>query len=184
MTDGEAMARPIAVEGESATDNQGPLARLYADVTPELRRFVLGVVRDPELTDDVMQATFIKAIEQGHQARLETSRGWLFQVAFHEALACRRRQAVRDKGQRRLAGFRPRPDAPPEEGLLRGETVEAVRQALSQIPDEQRAVILARMYEDKTFAEIAGEMGLPLGTVLTRMRRGLEKMRNSLRPGG
>jgi RNA polymerase sigma-70 factor (ECF subfamily) len=160
------------------------VARLYAELAPELRRFVLGVIGDPELANDVMQATFVKAIEQGHQARLETSRGWLFQVAFREALASRRHLAARDRSHRRLAGFRTNPDTPPELGLLRGETVEAVRQALGQIPEEQRRVIIARIYEDKTFAQIADDMGLPLGTVLTRMRRGLEKLRHSLRPGG
>jgi len=60
-------------------------------------------------------------------------------------------------------------DAGPEEPLIRGETVEAVREALKQLPEEQRRVVLARIYEEKTFAEIAGEFGLPLGTVLTRM---------------
>ena len=44
-------------------------------------------------------------------------------------------------------------------------------------------MVRARVFEEKTFAEIAGESGLPLGTVLTRMRRALEKMRRTLRPG-
>ena len=44
-------------------------------------------------------------------------------------------------------------------------------------------MVLARVYEEKTFAQIAGESGLPLGTVLTRMRRALEKLRRTMRPG-
>jgi RNA polymerase sigma-70 factor (ECF subfamily) len=184
MTDGEAVARPVSVEGETATEGHGPVARLYAELAPELRRFILGVLADPELTDDVLQATFIKAIESGHQARSETFRGWLFQVAFREALALRRRQAVRDRGHRRLADFGPTTDDAPDDGLLRNENIEAVRDALRKIPEEQRAVILARIHDDKTFAQIASEMGLPLGTVLTRMRRGLDRLRNSLRPRG
>ena len=65
---------------------------LYETHGEELRRFVLGVVRDPDLTGDVMQATFSKALELGHTARPETLKGWLFRVAFHEALASRRRR--------------------------------------------------------------------------------------------
>ena len=183
MTDGEAPARPLPVEGVTAACGPVPIASLYADLADDLRRFVLGVVRDPELTDDVMQSTFVKAVEHGHEAREETSRGWLFRVAFHEALAARRRLASRDKGHRRLAGFRPRADARPDDSLIRGETVEAVREALGRLPEEQRRVVLARVYEEKTFAEIAAEFGLPLGTVLTRMRRALEKMRRTMRPG-
>jgi RNA polymerase sigma factor (sigma-70 family) len=185
MTDGEALARPLAVQGPTPADGPSPIASLFADLADELRRFVLGVVRDPDLADDVMQATFLKALEHGHEARVETSRGWLFRVAFHEALASRRRASSREDGNRRLARLRPRPDDPaPDAPLIRSETVALVREALGKLPEEQRKVVLARVYEDKTFAEIAGETGLPLGTVLTRMRRGLEKMRKTLRPGG
>ena len=183
MTDGEALAGPLPVGGEAAADRPSPTASLYAEVAGELRRLVLGVVRDPELADDVMQSTFVKAVEHGHEARSETSRGWLFRVAFHEALAARRRRAAQDRGLRRLAGFRPGPDIAPDEPLVRHETVEAVRKALGGLPEEQRRVVLARVYDDKTFAEIAGEFGLPLGTVLTRMRRALEKLRRTMSPG-
>jgi RNA polymerase sigma-70 factor, ECF subfamily len=183
MTDGEALARPCHVEGAAEIGPPSPVASLFAEVSGELRRLVLGVVRDPELAEDVMQSTFVKALEHGHEARAETSRGWLFRVAFHEALAAKRRQASRDRGHRRLAGFRPSEGAKPDEGLIRSETVEAVREALGQLSEDQLRVVRARVFEEKTFAEIAGETGLPLGTVLTRMRRALEKMRRTLRPG-
>ena len=69
----------------------------------------------------------------------------------------------------------------PDDGLIRGETVDAVRRALGALPDAQRQVVLARVYDDKTFAQIARESGLPLGTVLTRMRLALDKLRDALR---
>ena len=184
MTDGEALARPLAVDGPTTAEGPCPIASLFTDLAAELRRFVLGVVRDPDLADDVMQATFLKALEHGHEVRVETSRGWLFRVAFHEALASRRRASARDEGNRRLARLRPRPDARLDDPLIRVETVALVREALGKLSEEQRRVVLARVYEDKTFAEIASEAGLPIGTVLTRMRRALEKLRKTMRPGG
>src|SRR3954467_2476191 len=87
MTDGEALARPCPVERAPEVGPPPAVASLFAEVSGELRRFVLGVVRDPELAEDVMQSTFVKALEHGHEARVETYRGWLFRVAFHEALA-------------------------------------------------------------------------------------------------
>ena len=57
----------------------------------------MGVVRDPEVADDVLQGTFRTAIERGHTARTETFKGWLFQVAFREALTVRRRRETRDQ---------------------------------------------------------------------------------------
>jgi RNA polymerase sigma factor (sigma-70 family) len=159
------------------------VAALYLEHGTELRRFVLGVVRDPEAAGDVLQATFAKAIELGHTARSGSLKGWLFRVAYHEALTLRRRQATRDQAHRRLAPLRQRAEERPEAGLIRGETVEAVRRALATLPAEQQRVVWARMYEDKTFAQIAAESRLPLGTVLTRMRLALEKLRRHLREG-
>jgi RNA polymerase sigma factor (sigma-70 family) len=167
----------------SAPLDAARVAALYLEHGTELRRFVLGVVRDPETAGDVLQATFAKAVELGHTARSESLKGWLFRVAYHEALTIRRRQATRDQVHRRLAPLRQHSDERPEESLIRGETVEAVRRALAALPAEQRRVVWARMYEDKTFAEIAAEDRLPLGTVLTRMRLALEKLRRHLREG-
>lgn len=159
------------------------LVCLYETHAAELHRFVLGVTRDPELASDVLQATLAKAVEFGHTARSESFKGWLFRVALHEALAARRKRATREEGNRRLAALARHAAQGPDERLIRSETVEAVRQALDELPLEQRRVVLARMYEDKSFAEIAAESGLPLGTVLTRMRLALEKLRRHLRPG-
>jgi RNA polymerase sigma factor (sigma-70 family) len=159
---------------------------LYETHGEELHRFVLGVLRDPDLTGDVMQATFSKALELGHTARPETLKGWLFRVAYHEALASRRRRLSGDRARRRLADLGRAGSAGaqadhPDHGLIRGETVDAVRRALSTLPDAQRQVVLARVYDDKTFAQIARESGLPLGTVLTRMRLAMNKLRDALR---
>jgi RNA polymerase sigma-70 factor (ECF subfamily) len=166
-----------------ATIDPSLVAALYAEHGAELRRFVLGVVRDPEVAGDVVQMTFAKAVERGHTARAETFKGWLFQVAFREALTARRRRETREQANRRLASLGFHAGERPEEGLIRAETVTAVRKALAELPVEQGRVVWARMYEDKTFAEIADEFGLPVGTVLTRMRLALQKLRRTLRPG-
>jgi RNA polymerase sigma factor (sigma-70 family) len=179
-------ANPVRVHTEAQAHVRARVVSLYESHGEELRRFVLGVVRDPDLTGDVMQATFSKALELGHTARPETLKGWLFRVAFHEALAARRRRLSGDRARRRLADLwrvgsgGDRADHP-DDGLIRGETIDAVRRALGALPDPQRRVVLARVYDDKTFAQIARESGLPLGTVLTRMRLALNKLRDALR---
>src|SRR5262245_323677 len=179
-------ATPVRVQSEAEAHVRARVVSLYETHGEELRRFVLGVVRDPDLTGDVMQATFSKALELGHTARPETLKGWLFRVAFHEALAACRRRLSGDRARRRLAelwgagGGGARADHPGD-GLIRGETIDAVRRALGALPDPQRQVVLARIYDDKTFAQIARESGLPLGTVLTRMRLALNKLRGALR---
>jgi RNA polymerase sigma-70 factor (ECF subfamily) len=153
---------------------------LYDEHAEELRRFLAGVLRNADLANEALQATFAKAAERGHTAHLETLKGWLFRVALHEALALRRRQAVAQKATRQLAWEQNGFEFASDQTLIRRETAEVVRQALQQLPAEQCQVVRMRIYEEKTFAVIAAELNLPLGTVLSRMQLALKKLRQRL----
>jgi len=72
-------------------------------------------------------------------------------------------------------------DAEPAESLVvRRQTVDAVRQALDELPPPQRRIVQMRIYENKTFAAIAEQLDIPLGTALGRMRLATEKLRRRL----
>ena len=153
------------------------IAALYFDHGEELHAFLIGVLKDRDLANEAMQATFIKAMERGHTAREETRKGWLFRVAFHEALTLRRRKKTHDRNLQKMAWSNPTSEENgPEDPLCRWETVMSVRQALEKLPANQRQIVQLRIYEEKTFAQIAEELHLPLGTVLTRMRLALKKL--------
>ncbi len=79
------------------------VADLFVDHAAQLRQFLLGLLRDGSLADDVLQATFAKAVQVGHTASVESRKAWLFQVAYNEAAAVRRRQAVASRAVRSLA---------------------------------------------------------------------------------
>jgi RNA polymerase sigma-70 factor (ECF subfamily) len=153
---------------------------LYAEHGEELRRFLLGVLRDPEAAGEAFQAAFARAVEQGHSAREETLKGWLFRVAFNEAMLLKRRQGVQQRATQSLAWSRSQAETGAEATLIRWETVAKVRQALEELPEDQRRVVRMRIYEDKTFAVIAEELGVPLGTALTRMQSALKRLRKTL----
>ena len=70
------------------------VAGLYVQHAEELRRFLLGILRDAQLTSDVLQARFVKLAERGQETREATRKAWLFRVAYHEAMAIRRREGV------------------------------------------------------------------------------------------
>src|SRR6478609_354837 len=156
------------------------VAALYVEHGEELRRFLLGILRDAQLTSDVLQATFVKMVQRGHETQEGSRKAWLFRVAYHEAMAYRRREGVGDKVLRRVAWHSNGVAGPAEEPLLRLEAVQSVREALEELPPEQRQVVRMRIYEEKTFATIAKELKIPLGTALGRMRAATIKLRAKL----
>jgi RNA polymerase sigma-70 factor (ECF subfamily) len=156
------------------------VAGLFVRHADELRRFLTGVLRNHEQANDVMQIAFAKAIELGHTARQESLKAWLFRVAYHEAIALRRRFGVQSRANDELAARGPKSQMGPLAQATHRETVDQVRAALDRLPPEQRQVVHLRMYEEKKFAVIAAELNLPLGTVLTRMQLALKKLRKML----
>lgn len=156
------------------------VAALFLEHEEELRRFLVGVLRDRALANDALQTTFAKMIERGHEVREGSRKAWLFRVAFNEAMLLRRRDATGGRVIRKAAWTRRHEEAGSDEPLIRYEEVELIRAALSELPAEHQRVVRMRIYEEKTFAVIAKELGIPLGTALGRMRTALEKLRERL----
>lgn len=161
------------------------VAALYVEHGEELRRFLLGVLGDSQLASDVLQSTFARLLERGSETKEESRKAWLFRVAFHEAMAIRRRDAVGDKIYRKIAWQRgSAAESSASDGsdqpLLRFETVEQVREALAELPPDQHQIVRMRIYEEKTFAVIAEELQIPLGTALGRMRSAVMKLKAKL----
>ncbi|MBA4064157.1 MAG: sigma-70 family RNA polymerase sigma factor [Isosphaera sp.] len=140
-------------------------------------RFLFGVLRDHHAAEDALQETFVQAVRYADAVDGETFRGWLFTVAHRQAMLLKRRarrvptQAdelvllglVGDDGSDARAG--------------RADDARAVRELLGLLPDSQRAVIAARVFEGKTFREVAAALGCPLNTALSRMHEGLKRLR-------
>lgn len=165
-----------------ASQSDGQLDRsvvetLYQEHEAELRRLLLGILRDHQLVGDALQVTFTKVMTQGHTSREETRKAWLFRVAYHEALALLRRRNTGDRVVRQLAWSHDGVGEAVEAGLIREESVAEVRDVIAGLPPDQRQVVRMRIYEEKTFAQISDELKIPLGTALGRMRAAMEKMR-------
>lgn len=152
----------------------------------DLRAFLLGVLKNSALADDALQRTAVQAIQSFRSVRVETVRGWLFRIALNEARqlqrANRRDQLVQQKFAEQVSEAQSsyaiqRNDWWTESGVLLEGLGDKVQSSLAKLPDEQRTVIQKRIYDGLTFAEIAQQMGQPLGTVLTWMRRGLSRLR-------
>jgi RNA polymerase sigma-70 factor (ECF subfamily) len=173
----QATSQPIA--GVPA-DSQW-LGELYVKYEAGLRRFVTGVLRDADTADEIVQSTFAKATQVGGEVRPEAIKSWLYRVAFNEAISWKRRSRTDQAAREQVGRRNDQITESPEQSLIRRELVEQVRTAIAGLSAAQQRVVSLRMYEQKTFAQIAAETGMPLGTVLTHMRRGLEKLRHTLK---
>ncbi|MCA9093670.1 MAG: sigma-70 family RNA polymerase sigma factor [Planctomycetaceae bacterium] len=154
------------------------IRRAYEEHARDLRMFLVGVVRNRHLADDLLQGVFARLLERSHQVRRETLRGWLFQVAWNEVQLYRRREGVRVRYER---AEQPPVDEPaPLEQLVDRESVERLQTGIAELPEEQRKILEARMREGKKLAVIAGELGLPLSTVADRLQAALKRLKENL----
>ncbi len=118
---------------------------------------------------------------KGHTTQPATRKSWLYAVAYQEAMLARRRGGTTDRVLRKVAWRRESDgkDNNPSSGgnfAPRGSDPTSATN-LEQLPPEQRQIVRMRIYEEKTFAEIAAELNIPLGTALGRMRSALIKLK-------
>jgi len=137
--------------------------------------------------EDLVQETFLRAYEalDRYDPRFRLST-WLARIALNAARDLGRRHKVRqDAPVHELAPRRPAAD--PAERAAAAEAERSVVEALGALPESQREVVVLSVYNGFTQREIAETLELPLGTVKTRQRSALQKLRRlvaPLHPGG
>lgn len=171
-----------AGNGTPEDENRRRAELWYSQQVEWLRIFVFGILRRRDLVDEVLQTVFRKVIERSHEVDPSAVRAWLTRVAHNEALLLKRKQGVHQRAIEWLASAQSGVDSQslPLDGLLRQELADRVRQAVERLPPDQRFVVERRIDGDQTFAEISAELKVPLGTVLTRMRLALSKLKLAL----
>ncbi len=162
--------------------NPKAIEQLYHSHASAIRAFLIGLLRNPELAEEVQQSVFAKALESGHAVQPERFRGWLFRVANNEAMLLKRREGVDRRAMKKVAASIGRQETQGSvlDRMSAKELAERVRKALKEIPEAQQEVVRLRMYEGLKFAEIAEQTGASLNTVLTRMRLALGRLSRAL----
>ncbi len=127
--------------------------------------------------DDLVQDCLERALSRSHLWQDGNLRGWLFTI-MHNIHANSRRRAARSPLIAALDNEEISAAAPPtqEEGLA----VAGLAAALATLPDEQRSVVLLVGLEEFSYAETAEVRGVPIGTVMSRLHRGRERLRQVL----
>jgi RNA polymerase sigma-70 factor (ECF subfamily) len=164
------------------------LAALLARYQNRLYRYLLRLVRDPAIAEDLFQQTWVRVVEKIRRYDPRRSfEAWLFAVARNLAIDHLRRRAPESLDDAGPAGAAETPAArvaSAEPGVLAGllarERAELVAQVLAELPLIYRETLTLRFEEEMKLEEIAALLAVPLSTVKTRLRRGLEMMRHRL----
>jgi len=157
---------------EAQRGSQAALSELYSRHWAPAHRAAYLVVHDAAAAEDIAQDAFLAAVDALDRFdRRRPFAPWLHRIVVNRAIDWGRREALRrsagDPEERESA-------APTEE--IGGELMPA----LAELPPEQRAVVVLRYLLEYTPGEIARMLELPRGTVNSRLRRGLDRLRETI----
>jgi len=147
-------------------------AERLVELIPRLRRYARALVGDRASADDLVQDTLERAWAKLHLYRRGTDlRAWLFTVMHNVHVNKVRATRVTDTLDDELPELAQR--ASQGDALL----VRDLDRAIARLPAEQRAVLLLVTLEEMSYEEVAGALGIPIGTVMSRLSRAREKLR-------
>ena len=155
-------------------DAEGLKWRIAREI-PHLRRFARSLVRDPDRADDLVQDCIERAIRKRHLwRRVGTIRSWLFRMLYRVFLNQNRGRAREVHVQVEDVAHRLAAPASQEDRVV----CHDIGDALDRLPAEQRAAILLVALEGVAYDEAAEILGVPVGTVRSRLSRGREALRS------
>lgn len=163
--------------------DEGALAALYDRWSDRIHALAVHLLRDARDAEDIVEETFWQAWRGA--ARFDAARGsvgaWLLTI-------CRSRALDRLRARRRRPEATSLDDAPPAvdpagdpmTSMVSKETGRIVRAALAELPAEQRQALELAYFKGLSQSEIAEQTGQPLGTIKTRVRLAMVKLREKL----
>ncbi len=166
------------LEAVAVDRNRAAFAGLFRHFAPRLKSFGLKLGDNPAVAEEVAQEAMLTVWRkaQAFDRRRATASTWVFTVFRNKRIDMFRRESRPEVAME--DGF----DAPAETGDIDfafdlGRSGDALRRAMTTLPAEQLDVVKMAFYEDKSHSTIAEELGLPLGTVKSRIRLALGRLR-------
>lgn len=153
---------------------------LLEPLIPALRRYAYALVRDHDAADDLVQDTLERALSRWTLRRSDGDlRAWLFTIQRNLHVSALR------QSQRRGAHVELDEATTPSSAAAQESSIEIqdILAALDQLPEEQKSLLLLVGVEDLSYDDAAKVMGVPIGTVMSRLSRGRQRLRGLLETG-
>jgi RNA polymerase sigma-70 factor (ECF subfamily) len=179
----DAPASPEVLLGRVAAGDEQAFAELYDVLAGPIMGMAVRVVRSRAMAEEVTQEVLVEIWRKATEFSRDRGNAmtWVLTIAHRRAIdRVRSEQASADRAEKaeRLDLRRPFDDV--AEGALATLDKERVRQAMSTLTELQRESITLAYYQGFTYREVAEVLNSPLGTIKTRMRDGLARLRDAL----
>jgi len=159
------------------------LERIYLEHRQGLFTMALAITRCPAAAEDAVQEGFAR-LWAAETAPRGDSVAYVFASVRNAAVdQSRRRRPTAGVEQPEAASIYDGQEADPATAAMNGELVRRVARAVDSLPDDQRDVVVMRIYGGLTYAQIAEALGRPLPTVAGRYRLALERLRSQMGGG-
>lgn len=179
LTDEELLAD--VSRGETAA-----LSALYDRYAPRAFGLILQIIKNQTDAEDVVQETFLQVWQQA--GRFDSSKGkpavWILMLARSRALDKLRKTQSKLVTLQENMPDQPSPGLPADQAVQLKESQKLICSALCTLSQDQQEPIRLAFYEGLTHMEIARYLGLPLGTIKTRIRTGMQNLRTTLTDHG
>lgn len=156
-------------------------AKAVREYTPRIFKMIYNMTGNYEKTRDLTQDVFLKAWEAYDDFRGESSLyTWIYRIALNRVYQYRRK-----KGRKDIISIEKIPDieseSNPEENIINDFEKKEIKQKIKELPDIYQNVIILRYFENFSYSQISRTLEIPVGTVRSRLHRGLKIFKSSLR---
>ncbi|MCU1233954.1 MAG: polymerase, sigma-24 subunit, subfamily [Candidatus Solibacter sp.] len=182
---GAARAQAVPLIERIAEGQQDALAQLYDETSSMINGLLLRMLERREDAEEVLLDVYMKAWKyaSSYSAERGSVQAWLVTMARNAAIDRIRQRRAQPKVFTFEPETTPEPvsgESSPEEQMSQHERRRRVQQVLNELPPEQREALMLAFFGGLTHAELAEKLGEPLGTIKSRIRMGLIRLRGLL----
>ncbi|MAQ75598.1 MAG: RNA polymerase subunit sigma-24 [Aquimarina sp.] len=164
--------------------SEGALATLIERHKQRIYSFIYSKVFDRDVSEDIFQDTFIKVIKTLKSGKYNEEGKflpWVMRIAHNLVIdhfrKGNRMPKFEDNGEFSIFSVISDGDLNAEKKLIKGQVEEDLRMLIQELPEDQKEVLVMRMYRDMSFKEISEKTGVSINTALGRMRYALINLR-------